>query len=100
MTDNSQAHHRRSIRLKGYDYTLPGAYFVTLVAWQRACLFGEITGDQMRLSPYGEIVRRAWSDLPRHYPHVILDEFILMPNHVHAIIVLVDKLDRGGSGIR
>jgi REP element-mobilizing transposase RayT len=89
-------HHRRSIRLKGYDYSQPGAYFVTLVVHQRQCLFGEILDGVMRLNRYGEIVRRAWLDLPRHYPHALLDVFICMPNHVHGIVVLHDD-GRGGS---
>jgi REP element-mobilizing transposase RayT len=89
-------HHRRSIRLKGYDYSQPGAYFVTLVVHQRQCLFGEILVGVMRLNRYGEIVRQAWLDLPRHYPHALLDVFICMPNHVHGIVVLRDD-GRGGS---
>jgi putative transposase len=92
-----QIHHRRSIRLKGYDYSQPGAYFVTLVAYLREALFGEITDGMMRLNRCGEILHRGWLDLPRHYPHVTLDAFVIMPNHVHAILVLRADDGRGGS---
>jgi putative transposase len=88
-------HHRRSIRLKGYDYSQPGAYFVTLVAHQRQSIFGEVANGVMHLNQYGEILHQVWLDFPRHYPHVSLDAFILMPNHVHGIMVLHDC--RGGS---
>ena len=67
MTNDQPIHHRKSIRLPGYDYTLAGAYFITLVNWRRECLFGEITGNfqkdgtpEMRLDPYGEILSRVW----------------------------------------
>jgi REP element-mobilizing transposase RayT len=91
-------HQRRSIRLKGYDYTRPGAYFVTLCAWQRQCLFGEVVDGEMRLNRLGEVVLHAWQDLPHHYPHLELGGFCVMPNHVHAIMILVeDDHRRGGS---
>lgn len=90
-------HHRRSIRLQGYDYSLPGAYFVTLVTRGRELLFGKIAAGEMIPSQFGRLVERAWLDLPRHYPQVTLDVFCLMPNHMHGIIVLVDSMGRGGS---
>jgi len=82
-----QKHHRCSIRLKGYDYTQPGAYFVTLVAWGRACLFGEIDGETMRLNPVGEVVQHAWLRLPSFFP-IRLDAYVVMPNHFHGIICM------------
>jgi len=81
-------HHRRSIRLKGYDYSQSGFYFVTLVAYQRQCLFGEITDGLMHLSNEGELVRRVWSELPRHFPKISMRKFVIMPNHLHGIIVI------------
>ncbi len=96
MKFDPQKHHRRSIRLQGYDYSQAGAYFVTIVAWQREMLFGDIVDGEMVLNRFGQIVRDAWFDLPNHYPHVELGAFIVMPNHVHAIVVLVDD-GRGGS---
>jgi putative transposase len=63
-------HHRRLIRLQGYDYSQAGAYWVTIVAWQRECLFGEVVAGEMRLNKMGKIVQHAWFELPRHYPHL------------------------------
>ena len=65
-------HHRKSIRLQGFDYTSAGAYFVTIVAHGRECLFGEVVDGEMKLNRLGEIVHHAWFDLPRHYRHVTL----------------------------
>jgi len=91
-------HHRRSIRLKGYDYAQDGAYFVTIVTHDREFLCGEIVDGGIALSRAGRIVQHAWLDLQNHYPHVILDEFVIMPNHVHGIFILMDQLvGRGGS---
>lgn len=84
-------HHRRSIRLRGYDYSNAGAYFITIVAWQREMLFGDIVDGDVKLNRYGQIVQKAWFDLPHHYLHVELGAFIVMPNHVHGIIVLNDN---------
>jgi putative transposase len=93
---NPQKHHRKSIRLQGYDYSQPGAYFVTVVAFERKYLFGDIVNGEMKLNQFGMIVRHAWHDLPKHYQHVEPGIFCIMPNHVHAIIVLIDD-GRGGS---
>jgi putative transposase len=92
MTFDPQKHHRRSIRLKGYDYTQPGAYFITVVTHDRQCLFGEIVDGQMRLNEYGEIVRAEWFQTAIVRPYVMLypDEFVMMPNHVHGILWIVD----------
>lgn len=97
MPFNPGIHHRRSIRLKGYDYSQAGAYFVTACARGRKCLFGEVVDGQMHLSVFGEMVARCWDDLPRHYPTVELDAFVVMPNHVHGIVVLTDGV---GAGLR
>lgn len=94
MKFDPKIHHRRSIRLKGYDYSQAGAYYVTIVAYGRECLFGEIVNGEMRLNEYGKIVERAWFDLPKHYPHIELGTFCIMPNHVHAVIIIV------GAGLR
>ena len=88
MTYNRAKHHRRSIRLRGYDYTRPGAYFVTIVTQNRACLFGEVVDGEMRLNEYGKVVYECWTGIPAHSPNATVDEFIVMPNHVHGIIVL------------
>ena len=92
MAFDPQKHHRRSIRLKGYDYTQPGAYFITVVTHDRECLFGEIVDGEMRLNEFGEIVRAEWFKTAVVRPYVMLypDEFVMMPNHVHGILWIVD----------
>lgn len=87
---------RRSIRLPDFDYTRPGAYFVTICAHDRACLFGEIVDGEMRLNRWGEVVQQTWDAVPGHFSNVALDQFVIMPNHVHGIIVLNDD-DRVGA---
>src|SRR5713226_4540892 len=86
MKYNPGKHHHRSIRLEGYDYTQAGAYFVTIVTRDRACLFGDVVDADMRLNRYGEIARTDWQAIPKHFPDVALDIFLVMPNHVHGII--------------
>jgi len=90
MQYDSQRHHRHSIRLQEYDYSQAGAYFVTLVAQDRALLFGEIAQDQMIHSTAGEIVQKTWKTLPQRFSNIELDEFVIMPNHVHGIIVITE----------
>ncbi|MEW6181024.1 MAG: transposase [Chloroflexota bacterium] len=85
--------NRRSIRLKGYDYSQPGAYFVTICTRDRACLFGTVVNGEMRLNEWGEIVLWTWRDLPNHVPNVQLDAFVIMPNHVHGIIIITDPVN-------
>ena len=82
-------HHRRSIRLRGYDYTQDGVYFVTVITQNRSCLFGELAGETMCLNPAGRVAEECWRAVPDHFPHVELDEFVIMPNHVHGIIRIV-----------
>jgi len=85
---NPDLHHRRSIRLKGHDYTQPGAYFVTIAAWQRECLFGEIVDGVVLLNTAGNIIHTEWLNLPHHFPDIRLEAFMVMPNHFHGIIVI------------
>ncbi len=93
-------HHRHSIRLQGYDYSQAGAYFVTVCALNRECLFGEIVDEEMELSEFGRVVQSCWDDLPRHYANAELDEFVIMPNHVHGIIVLRAGIDDDADPVR
>ena len=79
---------RRSIRLKGFDYTQSGAYFVTVVVQDKACLFGEIVGKGMELNGAGMMSQTIWESLPRRFPTIGLDAFSIMPNHLHGIIVI------------
>ena len=88
-------HHRRSIRLPGYDYGQPGAYFVTICTYRRSCVLGGIHDGRMRLSECGRIVTDCWNDLERHYPDVSLESFVVMPNHIHGIILLDHNPDSG-----
>ncbi|MDD5230498.1 MAG: transposase [Candidatus Marinimicrobia bacterium] len=92
MKLNPEHYRRRSIRLKGYDYLQSGAYFVTICAHNRECLFGDVTGGEMRCNEYGEIVRQEWFKTAEIRPYVRLDEteFVVMPNHVHGIIWITD----------
>jgi REP element-mobilizing transposase RayT len=83
-------HHRRSVRLQGYDYTQNGAYFVTICAYERACVFGQMVDDVMAINAWGQIVQSCWDEIPAHYPMVELDAFVVMPNHMHGVIVIVN----------
>jgi putative transposase len=95
MKSDPQKHHRHSIRLKGYDYTQPGAYFITVVSHNRESIFGEIVDGEMRLNRYGCITQREWERLPRRFPNIHLDAFIVMPNHIHGIIIINDDYRTG-----
>lgn len=92
MKYDPQKHHRRSIRLKGYDYTQPGAYFVTICAYQRMHVFGEVINGEMILNETGKIARDEWFKTAELRPYVKLyeDEFMIMPNHGHGIIWIMD----------
>ena len=88
MKYDPNIHHRRSIRLKGYDYSQPGMYFLTICVNERACLFGEINNGAMSLNDAGKVVQATWNSLPEHYAHVMLDESVIMPNHMHGIVAI------------
>ncbi len=92
MKGPTQKPGRRSIRLRAYDYAQSGAYLVTICAHQRRCLFGEIANGEMQLSPYGEIVREEWfrSAEIRREIELYPEEFVVMPNHIHGIIWIVE----------
>lgn len=79
---------RRSIRLKGWDYSSPGTYFITICTQNRECLFGKVNRGEMVLNEWGQIVAQCWREIPKHFPHAELDEFVVMPNHVHGIIAI------------
>ncbi|QQR80538.1 MAG: transposase [Deltaproteobacteria bacterium] len=82
-------HHRKSYRYKNYDYTTQGAYFVTICTNNREYLFGNILDRRMHLSTHGQIIKNVWDQMPNHFSSINLDEFIIMPNHVHGIIQIV-----------
>ncbi len=89
MIYDERQHHRRSIRLRGYDYTQAGAYFITVCTHDGACVFGDVVDGVMQLNECGAIVRDCWMAIPDHFLQTALDEFVIMPNHVHGIVVLV-----------
>lgn len=120
---NPATHHRRSIRLRGYDYSQAGAYFITICTHNRECLFGAVgagskpahpsikpaqfatphptqSPNLMVLNEYGEIVKDTWEDLINHVDGIELDAFVIMPNHVHGIIVIIRAgLVQDGAGL-
>jgi putative transposase len=104
MKEDQTELHRRSIRLKGYDYTLEGAYFVTIVTANRAKIFGEVIGNHIILNKFGEIARDEWfiSKLLRNNVDLFPKEFIVMPNHIHGIIWMTDinQACRGAATLR
>lgn len=77
------------LRLRGYDYATPGAYVVTLCTERRVCLFGDVADDEMRLSAAGQVIESWWGSIPRRFPRVELDVMIVMPNHVHGVIMIL-----------
>ncbi len=81
-------HNRHSIRLKGYDYSQEGAYFITIVCQDRADRFGEIVDGRMILNDAGRMVESVWNDIPHFYPGALIDSHIVMPNHFHGIIII------------
>jgi REP element-mobilizing transposase RayT len=97
MKFDPKIHHRRSLRLKGYDYTRPGAYFITLVSFQRDEIFGEVVDGEMKLSSLGQVAQEEWLKTAKLSPYVKLfeDEFVVMPNHAHGIIWLAGDADVG-----
>jgi putative transposase len=91
---DSQKHHRCSIRLKEYDYSQPGGYFITIVTYQRDLLFGKIVNEEMKLNDYGRVVEECWREIPKHFQNVELGAYVVMPNHVHGIIVINENNNR------
>ena len=89
MKNNPDNHHRQSIRLKGYDYSRAGAYFITVCMQNRACLFGNVVDGKMILNNAGRMVQTVWDELPNRFYNIKLDEYVIMPNHIHGIISIV-----------
>jgi REP element-mobilizing transposase RayT len=89
MPYNPTIHHRKSIRLKGYDYSKAGLYFITICTNNHECLFGFIKNGEMILNDAGNIANNCWLEIPNHFPNVRFHEYIIMPNHIHGIIEIV-----------
>lgn len=88
MKYDPNKHHRRSTRLKNYDYTAPGAYFITICTHQRECLFGEIVDREMQLNEIGQIASDEWLRSVEIRQEIEFDAWVIMPNHVHGIVVI------------
>ena len=99
MPNTKRKRRKNSLRLPGYDYSQPGAYFVTMITHQCENLFGEVVDGEMRLNEYGKIVETVWNNLPHHYPHIELGAFIIMPNHAHGIIIINEPVRIGHVGV-
>lgn len=91
-TFDPNLHQRRSIRLRGYDYSQAGAYFVTIVTWRRETLFGDVVNGVMVLNDFGGIVREEWERTAFIRPRVVLGAFVIMPNHIHGILTFTDNV--------
>src|SRR5438094_299913 len=96
MADKNDIVFRRHTRLAAFDYRRSFAYFVTICVRNRLCIFGDAVDAEMRPSRRGMAARACWLDIPRHHPHVELDSFVIMPNHVHGILLFVG--DAPGTG--
>lgn len=88
---SNKQYNRRSIRLPGYDYSSPGYYFITLCSHKRLKQFGNIKNKKIELSDYGLVAWNFWNEIPDHFANTILDEFIIMPDHIHGIIVIKNE---------
>ncbi len=99
MPYDPNKHHRRSIRLRGYDYSTTGAYFVTICVEQRRCLFGDVIDEAIQLHKAGQMIQHMWQQMPQRFPMIMLDTFVVMPNHFHAIVHLESQpyLDTSGT---
>ncbi len=88
MKFDKDKHHCRSIRLKHYDYTNQGAYFVTICAWNRECLFGKILNGEVVMNEFGQVVKKEWINTGKLRPNVELDKYVVMPNHFHGVLII------------
>ena len=94
MIYNPNIHHRRSIRLKGYDYSQAGLYYITICTQDRACLIGNVVNGEMILNDSGTMIETEWVALKKRFPNIELHEYVVMPNHFHGILQIVD-VDKG-----
>ncbi len=97
MKYNPEIHHRQSIRLRGYDYSQPGAYFVTICTYKKQCWFGEVRDGKMYRNQIGNLVAQEWLKSPQIRDNVKLDAWVVMPNHLHGIVWLIESNHKGAS---
>ena len=88
-------HRRRSMRLRGWDYSSPGGYFATICTYEGEWSLGHVCGDTVVPSEWGRVVARCWRNLAGHFDNLTIDAFVVMPNHVHGIIVIKGDAGRG-----
>ena len=86
MPSDPDLPNRKTLRLRGYDYSLAAVYFVTICSQGKRCLFGSVVEEHVDLSPAGEIIRTVWLGLPERFPRLVLDHFVVMPNHLHGVL--------------
>jgi REP element-mobilizing transposase RayT len=98
MPRDSITHHRRSIRLEGYDYSQPGAYFVTICTKDRCCLFGDVINGECKLDQFGRIVEEEWKRSTVIRREIELDDWVVIPNHMHGIVYIVYDETVGAHG--
>src|SRR5919202_65577 len=92
-------YHRRSIRLRGYDYSLAGAYFITICTQDKVPFFGDVADEQLQLNDAGLMVQTSWERLPYRFPYIELDAGVVMPNHFHAILAITSQpIPHPGAG--
>ena len=92
-----ELHNRRSVRIHGFDYLTPGSYFLTICTKDLRHSFGSVKGGQVCLSAAGEAVHTAWENIPTHFPHTDIDVFVVMPNHLHGILTILEHVDTSGT---
>jgi putative transposase len=97
MNYGPDKYRRRSLRLPGYDYTQAGAYFVTVCTRDRICIFGDVVDGEVRLNDSGRIVEQWWVGLEKKIPLVKIDKYMVMPNHFHGIVIIVDQHNHVGA---
>ncbi len=95
MDQSSPIHYRHSIRLKEYDYSTPGAYFVTVVANGFNCIFGKVNNEDVTLYDLGKLAYECWREIPNHFPSIDIEPFIIMPNHIHGVLTIHENERRG-----
>ena len=98
MPYNPAIHNRHSIRLPGYDYSRAGAYYLTINTHKKEHLLSEVVGGVVQLTPVGEIVQKEWLKIPTNFSNVALDAFVIMPNHIHGILVFTEGEVGAGKG--
>ena len=94
---NKYVNNRRSIRLKDYDYSQIGYYFLTVCVQKKVCIFGDVENNKMILSDIGKLANQCWLNIPQHFPNVLLHEYVVMPNHIHGIIEITNNENNDNS---